>query len=500
MIESLLAVEVNVFNGFGMPFDLGPIGSVIKALIDSCNNIGLGIILFTVILKLLTLPLDIISRVSTRKNSLKMEKLRPQLEKLQRQYANDQNLYNQKMQALYKKEGYSPFAACLPTLVTMIIFIIVIGQFTNYSRYTNLNMINQMANSYTNAVATFAEENPDNFTVVRGETGSVTAIYVNDQLFYTEYCDELRAQGVEVFAGENGTVVYKTADVSKLATLMKEYALRGYSYYDANELFNYDETTGVYTVRFATEEEPNGWDKDFIINEIAAEKAEKDKTTVEVQKGTVDENEILERVNVKMTTSLVEYRYGEYVEETVLPLGRSAAADYYYDNAPSFLWIKNLWVSDLPWKHPVNNSLSEYDFYSSLKLSATGEAQNELVEITKNLESEKNAANGYLILVVLSIGVMLVSQLVMNKAQKAQMELQSADGQQAQTAKMMTWMMPIMFGVFAFMYTASFSLYMVVSSLLTTGSTLLINLIVEKSFYKKEAQEQENKDKRYKKK
>ena len=97
---NFLSVAVNTYSGFGMPFDLNWIGNIIKWLIDGCHSIGLGIILFTLILKLITLPFDIISRVSTKKNSLKMKRMRPQLEKLQRQYANDKALYNQKMQAL----------------------------------------------------------------------------------------------------------------------------------------------------------------------------------------------------------------------------------------------------------------------------------------------------------------------------------------------------------------------------------------------------------------
>ena len=46
-------------------------------------------------------------------------------------------------------------------------------------------------------------------------------------------------------------------------------------------------------------------------------------------------------------------------------------------------------------------------------------------------------------------------------------------------------MMPIMFGVFSFMYTASFSLYLIVSTVFSTFSTMIINKIVEKSFEKK---------------
>ena len=96
---------------------------------------------------------------------------------------------------------------------------------------------------------------------------------------------------------------------------------------------------------------------------------------------------------------------------------------------------------------------------------------------------------------------MLLSQLLMNKAQKAQMELQTVDGamgQAAQTTKMMTWMMPIMFGVFAFMYSSAFSLYLIVSTLFSTGSTFVINKIVEKNFAKQVQKEQENEyQKRY---
>ena len=106
-------------------------------------------------------------------------------------------------------------------------------------------------------------------------------------------------------------------------------------------------------------------------------------------------------------------------------------------------------------------------------------------EITANLSKEKKEANGYYILVVLSIATMLLSQIVMQKTQKSQMELQTvdgADGQAAQTQKMMTWMMPVMFGFFAFIYTAAFSIYMIISSLFSTLSTVLINLLVEKKF------------------
>ena len=58
---------------------------IITALIKGTSSIALGVVLFTLILKLITLPFDYFSKSSMRKNSLKMEQMRPELEKLQKQ-------------------------------------------------------------------------------------------------------------------------------------------------------------------------------------------------------------------------------------------------------------------------------------------------------------------------------------------------------------------------------------------------------------------------------
>ena len=75
----------------------------------------------------------------------------------------------------------------------------------------------------------------------------------------------------------------------------------------------------------------------------------------------------------------------------------------------------------------------------------------------------------------------------MAKGQKAQMELQTVDGQGVQTQKVMKWMMPIMMAIFAFMYTAAFSLYIVMSSLISMATTFGINFIVDRKFKKEQA-------------
>ena len=87
---------------------------------------------------------------------------------------------------------------------------------------------------------------------------------------------------------------------------------------------------------------------------------------------------------------------------------------------------------------------------------------------------------------------MILSQFVSMKSQKDQLELQTVDGQGAQTQKMMMWMMPVMMAFFAFIYSAAFSLYIIVSTLMSTITTVIINKIVDARFAKKEGLEENN--------
>ncbi len=142
---------------------LGWIGNLIKWLFDAMGGIygavALGAICFTLILKTIVLPLDIYSRVKTKKQALVMEEMKPQMEKLKKQYANDQQMYNQKFQELQKAHGYSPLAACLPTLISLIIFMIVFSSFSTYSNYAVLTTYNDLVSAYNSSVIVYVIDN-----------------------------------------------------------------------------------------------------------------------------------------------------------------------------------------------------------------------------------------------------------------------------------------------------------------------------------------------------
>ncbi|USS84633.1 membrane protein insertase YidC [Fructilactobacillus myrtifloralis] len=87
------------------------------------NNYGIGIILFTIVIRILILPL----MVYQTKNMKEMNELQPQLKALQKKYSSRDTETMMKLQAaqkeLYKENGVHPFASMLPLIVQLpIIF------------------------------------------------------------------------------------------------------------------------------------------------------------------------------------------------------------------------------------------------------------------------------------------------------------------------------------------------------------------------------------------
>lgn len=91
------------------------LANILEGINSVVHNYGWSVVLFTLLIRLIVLPFDYKSRVGMRKT----QKIQPELNRLQKKYANDQNKLNQKMSELYKKEGVSPLSSCLPMLITM---------------------------------------------------------------------------------------------------------------------------------------------------------------------------------------------------------------------------------------------------------------------------------------------------------------------------------------------------------------------------------------------
>lgn len=126
----------------------GWLGAILNFINGLIGNAGWTMVIFTILLKLVTLPLDFVSRYKMKKNSIIMADMKEQLEKLERQCKGDKQLYNQRMFALLRKEGYSAGGACLPTLVTLVLFFFVFSGLNQYATYRNAHTFNELVIEY----------------------------------------------------------------------------------------------------------------------------------------------------------------------------------------------------------------------------------------------------------------------------------------------------------------------------------------------------------------
>ncbi len=96
-----------------------PLGVLLYWIYEMVNNYGLAIILFTIVTKILMLPINIKQTESARK----MNEISPKMKELQEKYKNDKEKMNVKLMELYKQENYNPASGCLPLLIQFPIII-----------------------------------------------------------------------------------------------------------------------------------------------------------------------------------------------------------------------------------------------------------------------------------------------------------------------------------------------------------------------------------------
>lgn len=410
--------------------NLNWIGQLIRILIEGIGIVGVGIIVFTLILKSIVLPLDIYSRIKGKKQALIMERMRPQMEKLQKQYANDKQMYNQKVMELQKKSGYSMFGACLPMIVSLVIFIIVFNAFSTYSQYANLKNYNEMVKVYNGVVETYVidDEHPDGFlTKVTGEGEDEYDFTVDFEKFADRYNKD------------KGTALSEEKVFEELATEYKK-AHAGYS--------------GSFDISVVNAQE------DGALSDTAIS-----------ARNTV--------VSYYLETPAAE-KVKMYYE------GKNDVYEKSHDN--HFLWVRNVWYPD----STLNKEIPEFDKFKSTitKAEIGDDYEDSYNKVTAALTKQKGKYNGYYVLIVLSIGFMLLQQFISMRANKSVNDLSTVDGSGAKTNKYMMIMMPIIYGIFSFFYSASFSLYMITNTVYGIITMLIINKSVDVWFKKKEAQGQ----------
>ena len=94
-----------------------PFGFILKLLYDLTTNYGVAIILFSILVKLVLLPMN----AKGKKSTMKMSRLTPDIERIKKKYPDDTNKQQQLTQELYKKEGVSTCGGCIWSFIPLLI-------------------------------------------------------------------------------------------------------------------------------------------------------------------------------------------------------------------------------------------------------------------------------------------------------------------------------------------------------------------------------------------
>ena len=96
-----------------------PFGWLLGQLYNLFQNYGVAMIIFGVLVQLILLPI----KAKTKKSKMKMSRIQPMVQDIQKRYAGDTQKQNELLQKLYQDEGVSMGGGCLWSMVPLFILI-----------------------------------------------------------------------------------------------------------------------------------------------------------------------------------------------------------------------------------------------------------------------------------------------------------------------------------------------------------------------------------------
>jgi YidC/Oxa1 family membrane protein insertase len=162
----------SIFSVIAIPF-----GWLLRTIYDFVGNYGLSLALFTLVTKLLLLPLS----VKQKKSMIRMNAFQPMIQNIQKKYANDPAKQQEELSRLQTEHGFSMTSGCLPVLIQLPIMISLIKVIYNPLRYLakiSSDVIETITPIAKNIVGTLSHYSP--------QTGIIKAIKLQPGAF-SEY-------------------------------------------------------------------------------------------------------------------------------------------------------------------------------------------------------------------------------------------------------------------------------------------------------------------------
>lgn len=95
--------------------------SLLTQLYGVVGDLGLTIIIFTLIMRFVLLPLTLPSIKAQKK----MQDLKPEIDKLKKQHGTDKKAMQMAQLELYKKYNINPLSGCIPQIIQLVVLILL---------------------------------------------------------------------------------------------------------------------------------------------------------------------------------------------------------------------------------------------------------------------------------------------------------------------------------------------------------------------------------------
>lgn len=363
-------------------------GKIISWFGSFIPSFGLTIIVFTIALKLILSPLEVYQKITTKKNTEIQAKLQPKLAKLQKQYANNKEMLNQKQMELYKKENYNMVGSCLGVFinlaVTLAVFITLFSSLNQISQYNIKTEYETLSKTYEETFVLTAKDNSYSIVLETNENGEIT---------------------------------------ETVESLMQK-----------------------------------------INSQISNEE---------------DRNAFIENLKVDAKTATVE-KYKE-IKEGFLWIKNIYRPDTYatvFPNAKDYMNISNTNFKKVSAENPYKDI---YGNVATTEETAIANFTNVFNDVTGDINKTYKGWNGYLILVILSAVITVLSQILTSKTTKPTPQYDK-NGEEIKmpnpNGKLMMILLPALMIIFTLQYSAAFALYIVINSLMSVIISFVTSLVM----------------------
>lgn len=419
--------------------------TILNSFKSATGTYIMAVILIALIVRILFSLVDIINKKVNMKNMDINAKMKPEIEAIQKKYGNDPKLVQQKTGEIYKKYQFSMMGSCLPMLVTMILqFTVFLTLWNSLQAVSNYNIAYQyesMKNLYANVIVLNENE------IVKNELNSLAG---------QEYSLDIETN----FKNKTLKVSITKAE---------------------------GEETFVHEIGYVSD-----WTNEDIYNLLSkyviVPQPENPETPSE-------------------TTSMAEGEEGqeptppvEYIDtgfnEVFKVLAEETAEKYYIETQEGFLWIKNIYKAESPTSPLFTKSeITKYltGFYSEEEKNIEKQFGYEgkiFDNVVAGIDTKGLGSNGYYILTIFAVLTSFLSLWLSNKMMQGK---NKSAGPAPGQSKMMYFIMPVIIGIFTFMYTSLFAIYLIVGQLVMMALTPLTTWIVRK-WIDSDSKKKKNKD------